>query len=296
MLALIQALIASPPDDGLSTDELVGVSGLSSEKLRSVLHDLERLGIASNATALTAYLQVGVENSSQQRFDGAARLEGALIELLRERAPDLARGESPLLYLRLLSQHLQDEGHPGALPLRLRQLLASLAGDGRNDDGGLGSIAVWRIDGETVSIRLQRDWPLLAKIAKLRRTAAAHLLDHLLACVPKGVRGADVLAETTLGRLLAALEADLLLKSEVRETSRLLDRALLWLDQQGTLGGRLAASYSPPAGMDCVAARVTAIIVRTRAESEPEYLDWIRCERWEVVLPELVFALAVRQA
>jgi hypothetical protein len=66
----------------------------------------------------------------------------------------------------------------------------------------------------------------------LRRTAAAHLLDHLLACLPAGARGADLLAETTLGRLLAAIEADLLLKSEVRETSRLLDRALLWLHEQ----------------------------------------------------------------
>jgi ATP-dependent DNA helicase RecQ len=111
-------------------------------------------------------------------------------------------------------------------------LLTSLAGDGRNDEGGLGSIAVRRIDAETVSIRLQRDWSALAKTAQLRRTAAGHLLGHMLACLPAGARGADLLAETTLGRLLAALEADLLLKSEVRETSRLLDRALLWLHEQ----------------------------------------------------------------
>ncbi|MEF8735539.1 MAG: hypothetical protein V5B35_02695 [Candidatus Accumulibacter necessarius] len=92
--------------------------------------------------------------------------------------------------------------------------------------------ALRRIDAETVSIRLQRDWSALAKTAQLRRTAASHLLGHLLACLPAGARGADLLAETTLGRLLAAVDADLLLKSEVRETSRLLDRALLWLHEQ----------------------------------------------------------------
>ncbi|MBP9806129.1 MAG: RecQ family ATP-dependent DNA helicase, partial [Candidatus Accumulibacter sp.] len=232
LLALVGALIGAPADEGLSTDELMGVTGLASEKLRTALHDLERLGIASNDTALTAYLQVGVENSSPQRLERISRLEVALIELLRECAPDLAQGESSLLHLRLLSQRLKDAGHGSALPERLRQLLASLAGDGRSDDGGLGSIALRRIDAETMSIRLQREWSALAKTAQLRRTAAAYLLAHLLACLPAGARGADLLSETTLGRLLGAIEADLLLKSEVKETSRLLDRALLWLHEQ----------------------------------------------------------------
>jgi ATP-dependent DNA helicase RecQ len=75
LLALVEALIGAPADEGLSTDELMGVTGLGSEKLRTALHDLERLGIASNDTALTAYLQVGVEHSSAAapRTDRAAR-------------------------------------------------------------------------------------------------------------------------------------------------------------------------------------------------------------------------------
>ncbi|WP_300455520.1 RecQ family ATP-dependent DNA helicase [Accumulibacter sp.] len=232
LLAVVAALIGAPPDEGLSTDELMGISGLGAEKLRAALHDLERLGVASNDTALTAYLQVGVENSSRQRLDSACRLESALLDRLREQAPDLLRGETSALQLRLLSQRLQDDGHPGALPARLRRLLAGLAGDGRNDDGGVGSIALRRLDAETVALRLQRDWPALARTAQLRRSAATRLLEHLLACLPAGARGNDQLAETTLGRLLAALEADLVLRAEVRDTSRLLDRALLWLHEQ----------------------------------------------------------------
>lgn len=232
LLALVDALIGAAADEGLSTDELMGVTGLGPEKLRTALHDLERLGIASNDMALTAYLQVGVENPSSQRFEKASRLELALIDLLREQAPELVRGESSLLHLRLMTQRLKDDGHAGALPARLRQLLTGIAGDGHNDDGGLGSIAVRRIDAEMISITLQRDWSVLAKTAQLRRTAAGHLLGHMIASLPAGARGADQLAETTLGRLLATLEADLLLKSEVRETSRLLDRALLWLHEQ----------------------------------------------------------------
>ncbi|MBN8451898.1 RecQ family ATP-dependent DNA helicase [Accumulibacter sp.] len=232
LLALVEALIGAPPDEGLSTDELMAVSGLGSERLRAALHDLERLGIASNDTALTAYLQVGVENASAQRLATATQLEKALIDLLREQAPDLARGESSLLHLRRLSQRLQDDGLRQALPARLRQLLNSLAADGRGDEGGIGSLGMRRLDAETVAIVLQRDWSALARTAELRRAAATRLLQHLLGCLPAGARGADLLAETTLGRLLAAIEGDLLLKSEVRECGRLLDRALLWLHEQ----------------------------------------------------------------
>jgi hypothetical protein len=35
LLALVEALIGAPADEGLSTDELMGVTGLGSEKLRA---------------------------------------------------------------------------------------------------------------------------------------------------------------------------------------------------------------------------------------------------------------------
>jgi len=75
-------------------------------------------------------------------------------------------------------------------------------------------------------------WRALARTAERRRAAAAILLDHLLECLPDGARGTDLLAETTLGKLRAALETDLLLTSESRDVGKLLDRALLWLHEQ----------------------------------------------------------------
>jgi hypothetical protein len=54
--------------------------------------------------------------------------------------------------------------------------------------------------------------------------------------------------------------------------------------------GRLARSFDAPAGMTCIDARVAAIGVRTREDSAGEFADLVRCDRWEVVVPELVFA------
>ena len=232
LLAVVDALISADADEGISTDELMGIAGMSAEKVRSALYDLEKLGIASNDTALTAFVHVGVDRTSQKRFAEAAALEVALIDELRVSAPDLGKGDSSVLRLRHAAQHLKDAGHAHALPETLWRILKSLAIDGRTEGGGVGSLRVRSLDAETVQVTLQREWSALERTAQLRRTASAHLLEHLLSCLPQGARGVDLLAETTLGKLNEAIEADLILKAEVKEPTKLLDRALLWLHEQ----------------------------------------------------------------
>jgi ATP-dependent DNA helicase RecQ len=232
LLALVETLISADPDEGISTDELMGASGLSAEKVRAALYDLEKLGIASNDTALTAYVHAGVAGSSRNRFENMVALEEALINELRLSAPDLAKGETSILHLRYAAQHLKDAGHVQALPAQVSRLLRSIAKDGRNEEGSVGSLRLKNIDAETVQVTLQRDWRALEKTARLRRIAAQHLLTHFLNCLPQGQRGTDLLAETTLGKLTAAIEADQILMADVKEPAKLLDLALLWLHEQ----------------------------------------------------------------
>jgi ATP-dependent DNA helicase RecQ len=232
LLAIVDALINAEATEGISTDELMAVSRLSSEGVRHALFDLEALGIASNDTALTAFVHAGVERSSAKRLQEAAALEMALIEVMRQAAPDLALGEPTLLHLRHATQTLKDAGHACALPERLLRIVRSLAQDGAGEDCGAGSLALRRLDAETVQVTLNRDWRALQRTAELRRSGAQRLLDHLLAQLPAASRGVDLLAETTFGKLLAALLDDLALKAEVREPRKLLDRALLWLHEQ----------------------------------------------------------------
>ena len=61
------------------------------------------------------------------------------------------------------------------------------------------------------------------------------------------------------------------------------------LDRTGAVVGRLAGGFDPPSGMQCRSATVLAVVAWSREASEPEYHDGIRCETWEVVVPELVF-------
>lgn len=64
------------------------------------------------------------------------------------------------------------------------------------------------------------------------------------------------------------------------------DRRVL-LDQHEREIGRLAAKFTLPEGKRIVGAAVASVIVREKDDSDPEYHPSLRCESWEVVLPEL---------
>ena len=238
LLRLVRSLLCSPPDRGISTDELGGESGFTPARLRKALNFLEGLGIASNDTAITVFIHLGVEDSSRKRLVDVSGLEEELIDRLRELAPDLKVGEVSTLNLRLASQQLRDAGHATIRPDVVEKLVRGIARDGREDTEGVGSFQVRKINRQHLSLRLQRRWDKLALTSRLRRRAADVLLASLSDAAPPKARGKDVQVPTTLGVLISALGNDLELSQEINDPSSLLDHALLWLHEQGvvTLG------------------------------------------------------------
>ena len=233
LLRIVEALIEAGADESVTTDQMMGVSGLSPEGVRNALYDLERLGIASNDTALTAFVHVGREHASRKRLEAAAELETALIAHMREAAPDQGKGDTKPLHLRIASQVLRDEGLADPLPERLWRIVRSIAHDGRGEDGAAGSLTVrkqGRGDGASdaparmAGLGGDRSDPArggggacwIISSPAYRQEAGART------CWPK----------TTLGKLTQAIESDLALKSKVRNPAKLLNRALLWLHEQ----------------------------------------------------------------
>ena len=227
-----EAMFDADPDDGISTDALMQVSGLSPVDVRAALNDLEQLGIASNDTPLTAFVHHAVQRSSRDRFEKAGALEKEVIQLMRENAGDMEKGESHLLQVRQFTQELKDRGQHGALPDLVRQIIRSIAADGRGDGTTEASLSVRSIDRDTLRVTLQRDWPALEKTAEIRRAASRRLLDHLVESLPSNARGTDLLTETTLGKLQEAITSDMVLMNEVKNPVALKDRALMWLHEQ----------------------------------------------------------------
>ena len=232
LLSIVETIMEADMDEGISTDQLMYVSGLSAGGVVAALYNLEHLGIASNDVVLTAFVHSGVEHSSQRRFGEARDLEMALIRYMREMAPDLKKGEKFTLLLRVAAQKLREQGLVNPLPQRLLRLLRGMAYDGRGEGGDPGSLGVRNHDGDTVRVTLRREWSALERTAEMRRDAANLLLDHLLDCVPRGTRGTDLMVDTTLGELLKAITSDIVLKSKAKDPVRLQNRALLWLHEQ----------------------------------------------------------------
>ncbi|PRX09512.1 UNVERIFIED_ORG: ATP-dependent DNA helicase RecQ [Martelella mediterranea] len=233
LLSVVRLLMNAPTDQGISTDELCGASGLSMPAMNKALADLETLRIARNDMALTAFVHVGVEGHSQARLDRVSRLEKELIDRMREMAPDVENEVENPLHLAEICQALRNAGFANARPDIVEKLLRGMARDGRDQDGEQGDIRLRKATRNTLMVALQRPWAAIDQTAKLRWQTAALLLDHLVGKVARGDRGKDIQVETTVGDLLSALTGDVLLQSDgIRDMTKQMERSLLWLHEQ----------------------------------------------------------------
>ena len=231
LLQIIRRLINANSVEGITTDELSGITGLDSAGIRRALTLLSGAGLVSNDTILTAYVHQGVRRPSRERLSQAEGMEMDLIRLMQEQAPDQAIGETQHLYLRHASQFLKDQGHEHALPLLVQRSMKSIANDGLEEAQRTGNMRVRTRRHEVMEATLLKDWQTVETSAKARRQAAATVLQHLLSRLPNGARGGDLLVDTTLGQLTDSLRFGQFLERSV-DVDRLLQQALLWLHDQ----------------------------------------------------------------
>ena len=231
LVQIVRRLINAGSDEGITTDELGGITGLTGEGVRKAMADLARLGLVSDDTILTAYVHQGVQGPSRQRFSQAAAMEEDLIGLLQEQAPHLDRDETMPLYLREASQRLKHRDHKNALPLLVQRSLKSIAVDAFEAGENRANMRVRTGRNEVLHVTLLTDWTSVRDSALRRRQAAETVLAHLLSKLDMGARGADLLVETTVGQLTDSLAFGQFLGKSV-DADRLLRQALLWLHDQ----------------------------------------------------------------
>ncbi len=273
LMDIVRHLINAPVDEGISTDELTGVSGLTGGQLTKAMADLEMLGIARNDTAVTVFVHAGVRNESRRRLAQAAQLEGDLIGLMREQAPEAEDGASLPFNLQQACQTLRDAGHADVRPDGVEKLLRGMARDGQDLDGGKGNLRLRKASRHTLFVALQRTWTVVSQVAELRRQAGEALLAHLLGKLEKGTRGKDLQVETTLGDMLACLTGDALLRGQVKDMTRLMDRALLWLHGQDVVTLGKGLTVFRPAMTVQLAPGKAAFTVKDFAPLEEHYAE-----------------------
>ncbi len=245
-LALLEALMNAAPDEGLSSDDLALLPDVRrtlperraadgetpGQAVLESLLAMVRHGLIQDGLLCTAYVRWKVADNAARRFDRLATLDAALVDLLREESPDAESGQWQSLSLRRINQRLLDAGHASD-PEAVRRLLKSLEWDGRGMAQSRGSIDLRYVARDHYQVRLQRSWAALSQTAERRRAVARVALDTILGRVPaEQPPAADVQVSFALGDVARAVDEDLVLRGQVRDALKAIERALTFLHEQ----------------------------------------------------------------
>ncbi|ADL55453.1 RecQ family ATP-dependent DNA helicase [Gallionella capsiferriformans] len=230
-LKIVQLLINADATDGISTDELMLQTGMHSDECMRVLQQMELLGILSNDIGITVRLRKGIANSSQDRFVQIATIEQALLDLLAERTPDSEANEWQELNLRNLCQGVKDRIGAEVITDDLLSLLRAMSQPFGNTQAERPSFEIKKITRDHFRVKLRRSWQQIREISDKRRAISQVLLSFFLGKLPAETRGADLLVESTAGKLCEVLREDLGMIGQIRDEAKALEQGLMYLDR-----------------------------------------------------------------
>ena len=238
--AILRFLYDASADERINTDQLMQLTGQTSEEVSGALRQLEALGLLENDTQLTLYLRHGIAGSSSERLRRCLALEEALFAELRASAPDADHGGWQDINLPALTAALRERcQQTELLPLHVLRLLRSLAQDRDGDSQQRSSFELRQFTREHLKLRIRGGytWSQVEGLGDRRRRIVAALLPFLIAKLPAGLRGKDLLVNTTFGELQHLLADDLELNTTIRPEQRqkALEHVLLYLHHQEVL-------------------------------------------------------------
>ncbi|SEP81452.1 ATP-dependent DNA helicase RecQ [Ectothiorhodospira magna] len=239
-LALLRYLYAADADERINTDQLMRLTGQTNEEVTGALRQLEALGLLENDSQLTLYLRHGIAGASSERLNRCLALEKGLFKTLRELAPDAEDGSWQDLNLQPLTTLLREQcGQPNLLPLHVTRLLHSLALDRDGDSQQRSSFELKQINRDYLKLRIRGGyrWSQIEGLGEKRRDIAAVLLPFVLAKLPSGQRGKDLLVQTTFGELLQLFRDGTRLAATIKPEQRqkAIEHVLLYLHNQEVL-------------------------------------------------------------
>ncbi|MER1976503.1 RecQ family ATP-dependent DNA helicase [Pseudocitrobacter faecalis] len=238
--AILRFLYNADVAERINTDQLMQLTSLESEEIASALKQLEELGILINDSQITLYVRYGVAGTSLQRLQNSLKLEAALLKRLPELMPDADQGEWQDLHLPVLTMELKALTEiEGLLPIHILRLLRSLAQDHDTDGHQRSTFELRQLNRDYLKLRIKggHPWARIVSFGDVRRKMAGKFLEQMIAKLPAGMRGADLLIETSFGELLHIIENDLELPHLVAINNRrkVIEHVLLYLHRQEIL-------------------------------------------------------------
>lgn len=245
--SLLECLLHADADEGLRSDDLLGVPALAvlttgldathaGRILLQTLWEMQRAGLLTGGLRMTAFVRHGIADASRERLAATADLELRLLTLLAELEPDAEHGQRYPLHLPSITARLAEE-QPELTSDRVRTLLHASADRALHASPTAPGLRVLLHGRDQGSAELRGDWRTVVDTAHRRHTLAAVCLTTMLTHLPgHDARGKDLLVEFTLEELQAAMDRDLELRSSPsRDPVTEIEHALLFLHRTGVL-------------------------------------------------------------
>ncbi|MEA3469026.1 MAG: RecQ family ATP-dependent DNA helicase [Thermodesulfobacteriota bacterium] len=246
-LAILAALMESPPSQGFSADDLACLAPFSSmaddlesetetQRVLRTLNDMAEQGLLSKETVLSAYIRYKVKGSSEKLLKRFCQVEKDFLRILQETSPDADHEKNLVIDLRQVNQHLIELGHDYSTPCSLNLVLRGLSRDGKGLAGQKGSVSIKSRGNNIFSIMLHRDWDSLQKTVAIRQQAAHVALQIIQNSLKdKDLASASLLVEFTLEEIVGGLKNDLVLYSSLKDPLAAAERALTFMHEQGII-------------------------------------------------------------
>ena len=243
---ILSALINADPKEGMSADLLAEQIGcqiknerrkIDTTMVMGILNQMGDVGLVSSGLLMTAFLRPKGKENARDIFFKLCQLERAMITVLQEEHPDDHENNPVPLDLRRLNQRLLDQNQDFSNPDLLRNLLKSLAEDGKGLAGAQGSIEFCYLFKDHYSLRLYRPWRTIVTIMKRRHTLAQHILETLykeIGSEEQSSRG-QVLVEFSLEKLRDSIKQDMTFEVQDGKILSGIERGLLFLHEQNSI-------------------------------------------------------------
>lgn len=229
-LEILTILMQAADDEGVSTDELMLATGQDSRVVQAMLRDLDRLKLLSNDMEIGVTLYRDPDTAT--RIEALRHLENALVDNLREAAPDADQEDWQILNIRRLCDTLRREAKVEFDPEKLTRLLKSFAEPFGDGAGQRGFFALRPAGQDSRYIKLLRSWQEIEVIRQRRMQLAQALVSFFI-----GHRqGNNLLVTCKQGDLEVAIQSDTTIQNlDVKDWSVALAASLKYLDTNEVL-------------------------------------------------------------
>jgi ATP-dependent DNA helicase RecQ len=185
---ILSALVNAPKDMGLNADQICESLGKiphlpdefrSTRKIISVMNDMAEAGLIERSLMLSAWVKQSGKGNAAATLGRVCAVEKAMLSVMAELHPHAEVNETVHLTFRAMNQKILDMGVDGTSVELIKQLLKTMAGDGKGFGNSIPSLELSYENREMCRLRLRREWHIMAAISQRRHDLAALLLQAI---------------------------------------------------------------------------------------------------------------------